>query len=162
MGTLRRTVTALPSSHHNLLILILILLVRLRLLLLFVRLRLVFVFVFFSSCPLCQAMNPNAVNRTEAANLGQMFMAINPAAFGVESDSDNYAQRMAKLSGQLRGLPQADDAPGPVLVPGDKEAENARQALSEGVSISDKVSEALVALGQGLGVAMPAPTARPT
>ncbi|CAK9798860.1 Malate dehydrogenase [Anthophora plagiata] len=53
-------------------------------------------------------------NKGKIANLGQCFMAINPAAFGSGSE-----ERLAKLLQQLRNLPIAEDKP--VLIPGDKE-----------------------------------------
>lgn len=58
-------------------------------------------------------------NKEKIANLGQCFMAINPAAFGSGSE-----ERLAKLLHQLRNLPTAGDEP--VLIAGDKE----RQAMA--------------------------------
>ncbi|CAK9817572.1 Malate dehydrogenase [Anthophora quadrimaculata] len=55
-------------------------------------------------------------NKGKIANLGQCFMAINPAAFGCGSE-----ERLAKLLQQLRNLPTAGDEP--VLIAGDKERE---------------------------------------
>ncbi|CAK9833691.1 Malate dehydrogenase [Anthophora retusa] len=56
-------------------------------------------------------------NKGKIANLGQCFMAINPAAFGSGSE-----ERLAKLLQQLRNLPSAGNEP--VLIAGDKERES--------------------------------------
>ena len=76
-------------------------------------------------------MNPNALGRLEPANLGQCFIALNPAFFPA-----GYSQRLRKLTDQLRDLPVAVDAPGPVLVPGDNERIRTEEQLEGGIRSS--------------------------
>lgn len=97
------------------------------------------------------AMNPNAVNRTEPINLGQCFMAIDPDKF-----CPGYPARMDRLANQMRDLPRADDAPGPVLVPGDPEREATEKQEKDGLDIHENVAATLVALGKKLKVPLPA------
>lgn len=96
-------------------------------------------------------MNPNAVNRTDPINLGQCFMAIDPEKF-----CPGYPARMDRLAGQMRDLPRANDAPGPVLVPGDPEREATEVQEKAGLEIHENVAATLVSLGNKLNVPLPA------
>merc|ERR1711862_691090 len=116
-----------------------------------------------------QSMNPNAINRTEAADLGQCFMAINPSLFGggggdrgdaadgnaPKRQRMSYGERMAHLATQLHELPTATDAPGPVLLPGEKEAAMEAAASKKGVQLSDAVTDAPKTLAKDFGVEFP-------
>ena len=57
--------------------------------------------------------------------------------------------------GQLHELPLAQNAPGPVLVAGEKEIETARKQKEHGIKLHGKIAESLVALGERLDVAVP-------
>lgn len=94
-----------------------------------------------------QVMNPNAVGRSAPVNLGQCFIALDPARF-----CPGYAQRLDTLVQQLHALPLAPGAPGPVLVPGEKEQQTAKQQREHGISVHVKVAATLVELGEQLGV----------
>ncbi len=59
------------------------------------------------------AINPNAVSRLDAANLGQSFIVIDPQMLG-----GGYDARLQHFVDDMHALPLAADAPGPVLVPG--------------------------------------------
>jgi len=91
-------------------------------------------------------MNPNALGRLEPANLGQCFIALNPAFFPA-----GYSQRLRKLTDQLRDLPVAVDAPGPVLVPGDNERIRTEEQLEGGIEILENIALALDRLAGKLG-----------
>ena len=97
------------------------------------------------------AMNPNAINRNDPINLGQMFVAIDPESF-----CPGYPSRLQRLADQMHELPRADDAPGPVLVPGDPERTATENQLKAGVDIHENVAAALVKLGETLEVPLPA------
>ncbi len=55
----------------------------------------------------------------------------------------------------MRGLPCAPDAPGPVLVPGDKEHAAERRSAREGVPLAPSIAAAAVKVGEAAGVARP-------
>ena len=95
--------------------------------------------------------DPNAVDRQEPVNLGQCFVAIDPEKF-----CPGYPGRMQRLVNQMHDLPVADDAPGPVLVPGDPEREATDAQLVDGIDMHEDIAAALVKLGLTLDVPLPA------
>lgn len=83
----------------------------------------------------------------EPANLGQMFMAIDPGVF-----APDFERRMAEFTGQLRGL-RPLEAERPVLVPGDPERFSERQnARNGGILYGSSQMEALRELAQDMRV----------
>mmetsp|Transcript_19385 Transcript_19385/g.50377 ORF Transcript_19385/g.50377 Transcript_19385/m.50377 type:complete len:390 (-) Transcript_19385:534-1703(-) len=96
------------------------------------------------------SMNPNAINRTDPINLGQCFVAIDPSKF-----CPGYEERLEELCGDLRSLPRADDAPGPVLIPGDPERTATEESKRVGVPLHPNIAATLVALGEKLDVPRP-------
>ncbi|CAH1798083.1 unnamed protein product [Owenia fusiformis] len=68
----------------------------------------------------------NTVHQTEEANLGQCFVAINPAMF-----ADGFTDRMSTLNDQMRDL-QPIEGETEVLVPGDPERKHMQLCDSEG------------------------------
>eukprot|EP00747_Dinoflagellata_sp_TGD_P050739 gnl/TRDRNA2_/TRDRNA2_146941_c0_seq4.p1 gnl/TRDRNA2_/TRDRNA2_146941_c0~~gnl/TRDRNA2_/TRDRNA2_146941_c0_seq4.p1 ORF type:complete len:258 (+),score=42.56 gnl/TRDRNA2_/TRDRNA2_146941_c0_seq4:2-775(+) len=102
-----------------------------------------------------QTMNPNARGRLEPCNLGECFIALDPGRI-----RDGYGQRLDSLVQKLHALPTASSAPGPVLVPGEKEAAASacgRRPVAEGggILLSAGVLGALNKLGAELGVELP-------
>jgi len=98
-----------------------------------------------------QACNPNAVSRTEPANLGQCFVALDLDAF-----TPGYAERLQALVEQMHGLPPADDAGGPVLVPGELEQQSSKRQRAEGIELHENVCSSLLRLASKTGVKVPA------
>ena len=103
------------------------------------------------------ALNPNAVKRFEPAGLAQCFIAVDVEKFSPpgEHGLSGYKRRLAWLAAQMRGLPCAPDAPGPVLVPGDKEHAAERRSAREGVPLAPSIAAAAVKVGEAAGVARP-------
>eukprot|EP00041_Stephanoeca_diplocostata_P014102 m.253218 g.253218 ORF g.253218 m.253218 type:complete len:380 (-) comp19580_c0_seq2:377-1516(-) len=99
---------------------------------------------------LAQSMNPNAIHRMEPVNLGQCFSAIDPSKF-----CPGYEQRLDQLSSDMRTLPTAVDAPGPVLMPGDPERAATIRNTAEGVPLHYNIAATLVRLGETLGIDRP-------
>ncbi|KOC68685.1 Malate dehydrogenase [Habropoda laboriosa] len=64
-------------------------------------------------------------NKSKIANLGQCFMAVDPAAFGPGSE-----ERLGKLLQQLRDLPTVSDKP--VIIAGDPEKASMARVDKEG------------------------------
>lgn len=87
------------------------------------------------------------------SNLGQLFMAIDPSALDHVS---SFERRLERLLDQLTHAPCIPDAPGPVLYPGQPEAERAEKQAREGIVIDREHHDSLVALGERQGVAFPA------
>jgi LDH2 family malate/lactate/ureidoglycolate dehydrogenase len=87
------------------------------------------------------------------SNLGQLFLAIDPAAIG----DDAFVPRMEALCEELVAAPLAPDAPGPVLIPGQPEAELEAEQRRTGIRLDARHLEALVGLGDRLGMAFPRP-----
>jgi LDH2 family malate/lactate/ureidoglycolate dehydrogenase len=87
------------------------------------------------------------------SDLGQLFLAINPAALG----DDGFEGRMEALCEELVAAPLAPDAPGPVLIPGQPEAEMEAEQRRTGIRLEVGHREALVRLGGRLGVPFPDP-----
>ena len=103
------------------------------------------------------AFGPNTVSLFSThegpADLGETFMAIDPAALG---EPGAFEARMELLIGQLTDAPTVPDAPGPVLIPGAPEAEAERLAARRGVVIDREHHETLIAMGERMGVPLPA------
>lgn len=97
-----------------------------------------------------QACNPNAKTRTEPVNLGQCFVALDIDAF-----APGYAERLQTLVQQMHDLPTADDAPGPVLVPGEKERVATTRQMVGGIDLHENVCSSLVRLGGKASVPLP-------
>jgi len=101
------------------------------------------------------AFGPNIVGlfSTEGkSDLGQFFMAIDPAAIG---DPEGFEARLEKLLGQLTSAPLIPGAPGRVLHPGEPEAERAEKQAREGIIIDREHHESLLELAQKHGVPFP-------
>src|SRR5262249_55176555 len=90
------------------------------------------------------------------ANLGQFFMAIDPAAVG---GAASFIRRLEGLLDQLTTAPLSPGAPGLVLFPGHPEAERAEHQAKNGIAIDTEHHDSLVALGARHGAVFPA--ARP-
>jgi LDH2 family malate/lactate/ureidoglycolate dehydrogenase len=85
------------------------------------------------------------------SDLGQLFLAIAPASLG----GDDFEKRMEALCEELVQAPLAPDAPGPVLIPGQPEAERDAEQRRTGIRLEAGHHEALLRLGGRLGVAFP-------
>jgi LDH2 family malate/lactate/ureidoglycolate dehydrogenase len=85
------------------------------------------------------------------SDLGQMFLAIDPDAIG----SGGYAQRLERLLDELVKAPTAPDADGPILYPGQPEAEREADQRTHGIVIDPGHRELLVKLGDRLGLPLP-------
>eukprot|EP01012_Entosiphon_sulcatum_P008735 TRINITY_DN14791_c0_g1_i1.p1 TRINITY_DN14791_c0_g1~~TRINITY_DN14791_c0_g1_i1.p1 ORF type:complete len:369 (-),score=44.07 TRINITY_DN14791_c0_g1_i1:9-1091(-) len=96
-------------------------------------------------------LNPTAFGNTSLVNLGQSFIAIDP-----EKILPGFPVRAAALAAQMRGLPQAEDACGPVLMPGDKEHEMAERQKRDGIDLSRALCLELVEVGLLYQVEIPA------
>lgn len=105
------------------------------------------------------AFGPNILGlfSTEGnSDLGQFFMAIDPAAV---DDASRFEARLEKLLGQLTSAPVAPGAPGPVLYPGQPEAERAAKQARDGIVIDREHDESLRQLAARY--AIPLPETRP-
>jgi LDH2 family malate/lactate/ureidoglycolate dehydrogenase len=105
------------------------------------------------------ATSPNIVGlfSTEGpSDLGQFFMAIDPGAI---DDRSTFEARLERLIDQLTVSPLIPDAPGPVLYPGQPEAERAAQQARKGIVIDHEHHAALLELAAHYGIGFPA--ARP-
>ena len=103
------------------------------------------------------AFGPNIVGlfSTEGkSDLGQFFMAIDPEAAG---GAKEFEARLDKLLGQLTSAPLVPGAPGPVLYPGQPEAERAARQARDGIVIDREHYESLLALAEKYGLAFPPP-----
>jgi len=90
---------------------------------------------------------------TEApSNLGQFFMALDP---GAVDPGAAFEGRLERLLEELSGAPLTPDAPGPVLYPGQPEAERAANQALEGITVDREHHDSLVQLGQRYGIAFP-------
>jgi hypothetical protein len=77
----------------------------------------------------------------------QCFIAINTSSI-----CPGYSGRLDHLVGQLHALPTAASAPGPVLVPGEKEQATARRQRETGVRLHRNVAERLAFLATKLAL----------
>jgi len=89
------------------------------------------------------------------SNLGQLFLAIDPDAI-----EPGFEARVEMLLDELVHAPTALGAPGPVIIPGQPEAEREREQRSGGVILDPAHYESLVELGDRLRIAFPAIPAR--
>ena len=102
------------------------------------------------------AFGPNIVGLFSTAgpsDLGQLFMAIDPGAI---DERVAFSARLERLLNQLTRAPLIPNAPGPVLYPGQPEAERAEKQARDGIVIDGEHHDSLVELGQRYGVAFPA------
>ena len=102
------------------------------------------------------SFGPNIVGLFSTAgpsDLGHAFIVLDPAAI---DPPRVFERRLEGYLEQLVAAPTAPDAPGRVLVPGEPEAEAARQSADDGVLIDTVHAERLRDLGSWLGVAFPA------
>lgn len=90
------------------------------------------------------------------SDLGQFFMAIDPGAIDERSA---FEARLERLLDQLTRAPLIPEAPGPVLYPGQPEAEREKRQSRQGIVIDREHHASLVELGQRYRVAFP--VARP-
>jgi L-2-hydroxycarboxylate dehydrogenase (NAD+) len=88
------------------------------------------------------------------ADLGQCFMAIDPAAIDDPGAFEARLEHALDLMVEAETIP---DAPGPVLVPGAPEAEAERQAAREGVVFDETHVAELERLAERFGVPLPPP-----
>jgi LDH2 family malate/lactate/ureidoglycolate dehydrogenase len=108
------------------------------------------------------AFGPNIVGlfSTEAkSDLGQFYMAIDPEAIG---DAAEFEARMEQLLGQLAEAPLIPNAPGPVLWPGQPEAERTLRSHAEGIVIDREHHSNLLDLARQLDVPLPDPMPGPS
>jgi L-2-hydroxycarboxylate dehydrogenase (NAD+) len=89
------------------------------------------------------------------SDLGQLFMAIDPAAI---DDGSGFVARMETLCEELSSAPLAPDAAGPVLIPGQPEAEREAHQRRNGIRLDAGHHDSLVQLGVRLGVLFPVPS----
>jgi LDH2 family malate/lactate/ureidoglycolate dehydrogenase len=86
------------------------------------------------------------------SNLGQLFMAIDPESV----DGPGFEGRLESLLGELVSSPRAAGARGPVLIPGQIEAEHEARQRADGVALDAAHHDSLVELGARLGREFPA------
>ena len=87
-----------------------------------------------------------AQSRSEPADLGQTFIAIDPLAFGL-----GFESRMSQLIEQMRSLHPGEGQPA-VMVPGEPESNAFREQLSSGVRLHDSLVAELAQLAESLKV----------
>ena len=107
------------------------------------------------------AFGPNIIGlfSTEApSDLGQWYLAIDPGAIG---DPGAFEGRLERLLEQLTSAPLIPNAPGPVLYPGQPEAERAERSLRDGIVIDREHHANLLALARRLRVPLPDPMPDP-
>ncbi len=93
-----------------------------------------------------------ANEQKEPPGTGHFFMAWRVDAF---RDPDEFRQEMDQMIAELRETSTADDAPGPVLIPGDPEAEAERRNRAEGIPVAPGLVRELTELAERLGIAHP-------
>ncbi|HEX7252263.1 MAG TPA: Ldh family oxidoreductase, partial [Thermoanaerobaculia bacterium] len=101
------------------------------------------------------AFGPNIVGlfSTEGkSDLGQFFMAMDPDAF---DDRSGFRARLEKLLDQLTSAPTIPNAPGPVLYPGQPEAEQEAKSLRRGIVIDSRHQASLQKLALEYGIPFP-------
>jgi L-2-hydroxycarboxylate dehydrogenase (NAD+) len=105
------------------------------------------------------AFGPNIVGLFSTdgpSDLGQFFLAIDPSATGERA---SFEKRLERLLEQLASAPLIPNAPGPVLFPGQPEAEREAEQRRRGVVIDRGHHESLRELASRLGVPLPAAAA---
>jgi LDH2 family malate/lactate/ureidoglycolate dehydrogenase len=108
------------------------------------------------------AFGPNVVGlfSTEGkSDLGQWYLAVDPGAIG---DPGAFEQRVEQLMDQLTSAPLIPNAPGPVLWPGQPEAERAERSARDGIVIDREHHAGLLALARRLDVPLPEPIPAPS
>ncbi len=101
------------------------------------------------------AFGPNIIGLFSTAgksDLGQFYMAVDPGAIG---QAGAFVSRLEQLLDQLLHAPLIPDAPGPVLYPGQPEAERARRQQREGIVIDREHYESLLSLAERFGIPLP-------
>ncbi len=103
------------------------------------------------------AFGPNVVSLFSThegpADLGETFMAIDPAA--IDDEPGGLERRLETLLTQLVEAPITPDAPGPVLVHGAPEAAAEARAAERGIVVDGAHYRTMVALGERLGTPVP-------
>lgn len=84
------------------------------------------------------------------SGLGQFFLAIDPAAL-----EDGFEARLESLVDELVNAPLAPGAAGPVLMPGQPEAQREVEQLRHGIVLDAAHHTSLTALGHRLGIHFP-------
>eukprot|EP00048_Salpingoeca_helianthica_P023836 m.27557 g.27557 ORF g.27557 m.27557 type:complete len:424 (+) comp9024_c1_seq1:44-1315(+) len=97
----------------------------------------------------CHLMNP-LKPRTAPANLGQCFVAID-----VERLCPGYPTRLQNLADELRDLPPARTATGPVRVPGDRSHENTTFNSQNGIMLHENIAASVVRVCAKYSVPLP-------
>lgn len=98
------------------------------------------------------AFGPNIVGlfSTDApSDLGQFFLAIDPEAGGGRA---GFESRLERLLDQLTSAPRIPGAPGPVLFPGQPEAEKEAEQRRGGIVIDREHHDSLQALASKYGI----------
>lgn len=90
--------------------------------------------------------------QTSPPGTGHMFMAWRIDAF---RDPDEFRQEMDQMLTEMRETPTAEDAQGPVIVPGDPEADAERRNRAEGVPIAPGLVVELRELAESLKIDHP-------
>ena len=85
-----------------------------------------------------------------ASNLGQFFMAIDPGAV-----EDGFEARLESLVEELVQAPLAPDAAGPVLMPGQIEAQREAEQRRHGIVLDAAHYASLTMLGVRVGIEVP-------
>jgi LDH2 family malate/lactate/ureidoglycolate dehydrogenase len=101
------------------------------------------------------AFGPNIIGLFSTAgksDLGQFYMAIDPDAIG---DRGAFVKRLEQLIDQLTGAPLIPNAPGPVLYPGQPEAERAAKQQKDGIVIDREHYDSLQLLAERFKIALP-------
>lgn len=93
-----------------------------------------------------------------ASNLGQFFMAI---AHDALEDAGLFESRLETLVGDLTGAPCIPNASGPVLYPGQPEAERAEQQARNGIVLDQQHFRSLLQLAERHAVPFPPSRSRP-
>lgn len=99
------------------------------------------------------AFGPNVISlfsTAGSADNGQAFLVLDPRV--IDDEPGGFEQRLETLLGQLVASPTIPGAPGPVLFPGQPEAEAERRADERGIAVDAEHHRTLVALGDRLGV----------
>jgi LDH2 family malate/lactate/ureidoglycolate dehydrogenase len=87
------------------------------------------------------------------SDLGQMFLAIDPDAL---DPGGGFESRLEVLLESLKSSPTMPDAPGPVMIPGQPEAERDAYQRAHGIILDPGHHEMLVKLGERLHLGFPA------
>jgi LDH2 family malate/lactate/ureidoglycolate dehydrogenase len=101
------------------------------------------------------AFGPNIIGLFSTAgksDLGQFYMAVDPGAI---DDPAAFTGRLERLIDQLTAAPLIPNAPGPVLYPGQPEAEKAKRQERDGIVIDREHHESLLMLAKKFGIPLP-------